>query len=59
VSAQMRPIINPTTSTATIAASQYKIRRLVMTAEPTLNGAREPPHPPRWLEKGAGRRPRP
>src|SRR5215218_4581554 len=30
VSAQIRPIIVPTTSTATIAASQYKIRRLVM-----------------------------
>lgn len=30
VSAQMRPIIVPTTSTATIAASQYRIRRRVM-----------------------------
>jgi len=30
VSAQMRPTIVPTTSTATIAASQYRIRRLVM-----------------------------
>ena len=30
VSAQIRPIIVPTSSTATIAASQYKIRRLVM-----------------------------
>lgn len=30
VSAQMRPIIVPTTRTATIAASQYRIRRLVM-----------------------------
>ena len=31
VSAQIRPIIVPTTSTATITASQYRIRRLVMT----------------------------
>ncbi len=31
VSAQTRPMITPTTSTATIAASQYRIRRLVMT----------------------------
>jgi hypothetical protein len=30
VSAQMRPMIVPPTSTATIAASQYRIRRLVM-----------------------------
>jgi hypothetical protein len=30
VSAQMRPTIIPTTSTATIAASQYRIRRLLM-----------------------------
>ena len=30
VSAQIRPMIVPTTSTATITASQYKIRRLVM-----------------------------
>ena len=30
VSAQMKPIIVPTTSTATIAASQYRICRLVM-----------------------------
>ena len=31
VSAQIRPIIVPTTRRATIAASPYKIRRLVMT----------------------------
>ena len=30
VSAQPRPIIVPTTSKATIAANQYRIRRLVM-----------------------------
>ena len=30
VSAQIRPMIVPTTSTATTTASQYKIRRLVM-----------------------------
>ena len=30
VSAQIRPIIVPTTSKATIAANQYRIRRLVM-----------------------------
>ena len=30
VSAQMRPIIVPAASTATIAASQCRIRRLVM-----------------------------
>jgi hypothetical protein len=30
VSAQIRPTRIPTTSTATIAASQYRIRRLVM-----------------------------
>ena len=30
VSAQMRPTMVPTTSTATITASQYRIRRLVM-----------------------------
>jgi hypothetical protein len=32
VSAQIRPMIVPTTSTATAAASQYRIRRLVMVA---------------------------
>jgi hypothetical protein len=31
VSAQMRPMIVPTTSTATITASQYRIRGLLMT----------------------------
>jgi hypothetical protein len=39
VSAQMRPITVPATSMATIAASQYRIRRLVMVREPTLIGA--------------------
>ena len=30
VSAQTRPIMIPTTNTTTVAASQYRIRRLVM-----------------------------